>query len=138
MDRVQSQMNDALSKLSGPGEPLIALGAVLMVFVDIVGDVFMEDYSIPYMVLTPALLLVLAILGNRFLGVGMPVPYGTLLALLALIGGVTMVRELIDDIHYSVLDNGGATVFFALVAYAAGALLLVGTWQVWGSLPKQS
>ena len=80
----QSQVNEALSKLSGPGEPLIALGAVLMVFVDVVGDVIVEDYSIPYMVLTPALLLVLAIVGYRFLSVSLPVGYGSLVALLAL------------------------------------------------------
>jgi len=134
----QSQMSDALAKLNGPGEPLIALGAVLMVVVDLVGDVIMEDYSIPYMVLTPALLIVLAIVGYRFLSVGLPVGYGTVVAILALVAGVTMARELVDDIHYDVLDRGGATVVFALLAYLGGALLLVGSWQLWSSLPKQS
>ena len=137
LEHVQSQMNEAIAKLSGPGEPLIALAAVLLLFVDIVGDIIMQDYSIPYMVWTPAVLIVIAVVAVRFGSVELPVTYGTLLATLALVAGLVVARELIDDLRYDYL-RGGARVFFALVSYAAGAVALVGAWQVWSSMSKKS
>jgi len=138
VDDVQSQVNEAIAKLSGPGEPLIALGAVLLVVADVVGDMILRDYYINGIAWTAAALIVLAIIAVRFAGAELPVTYGTLLAALALIAGLATARELIDDLRYSVLDNGGSTMLFALVSYAGGAVALVGAWQVWSSMSKQS
>ncbi len=55
LENVQSQVNEAIAKLSGPGEPLIALAAVLLLFVDIVGDIFIQEYSIPHAAWLPAI-----------------------------------------------------------------------------------
>jgi len=132
--QMQSQMNEAIAKLTGPGEPLIALGAVLLLVVDVVGDILARDYSIPYIAWLPAILIVLAVVAHRFLGKELPVNYGTLLAALALVAGLVIIRELIDDVRYDYLDRGGSTVFFALVAYAGGAVALIGAWQVWRSM----
>jgi hypothetical protein len=135
---VQSQVNEAIAKLSGPGEPLIALGAGLLLVVDVFGDIVFQDYGISYVVWLPAVLIVAAVALHRFAGTELPVTYGTLIAVLALVAGLVMARELIDDLRYDRLDGGGATVFFALVAYAGGAVALVGAWQVWSSMSKQS
>ena len=138
VEEVQSQVNEAIAKLSGPGEPLIALGAVLLLFVDVVGDIIMQDYSIPDFAWVSAILIVIAVVAVRFGSAELPVTYGTLLAVLALIAGLVMARELIDDLQWDVFDRGGSTVFFALVAWAAGAVSLVGAWQVWSSMSKES
>jgi hypothetical protein len=138
LEHVQSQVNEAMAKLSGPGEPLIALAAVLLLFVDVVGDIIMQDYSIPDFAWVPAILIVIAVVAVRFGNADLPVKYGTLLAVLALIAGLVMARELIDDLRWDVFDRGGSTVFFALVAWAAGAVALVGAWQVWSSMSDDS
>lgn len=137
LGQVQSQMNEAIAKLTGPGEVLIALGAVLLLFVDVVGDIIMQDWAVPYMAWMPAILIVMAVVAHRFGGKDLPVEYGTLLAVLALVAGLVVARELIDDLRYSYLDDGTEW-FFALVSYGGGAVLLVGAWQVWSSMSKQS
>jgi hypothetical protein len=136
IEEVQSQVNEALAKLSGPGEPLVAGGAALLLFVDVVGDLAFRDYSIPYLVWAPSLFIVIAVALHRFRDVALPVAYGMALPALALIGGSVMARELLDDLRRDVLDRGGATVLFALVAYVGGALLLVGAWQLWSAQSK--
>jgi len=137
VEEVQSQVNEAFAKLSGPGEPLIVLGAALLLFVDVVGDIIMQEWGVEYLALMPAILIVVAVVAHRFVGKELPVEYGTLLAVLALIAGLTVARELIDDLRYDYLDDG-VEVFFALVVYAGGAVALVGAWQVWSSMSKES
>jgi uncharacterized membrane protein YdcZ (DUF606 family) len=138
LEHVQSQVNEAMAKLSGPGEPLIALAAVLLLFVDVVGDIIMQDYSFTSVAWISAVLIVIAIVAVRFGNAELPVTYGTLLATLALVAGLVIARQLISDLRFERLDRGGATVFFALVSYAAGVVALVGAWQVWGSMSKDS
>jgi len=137
IEHVQSQVNEAIAKLSGPGEPLIALAAVLLLFVDVVGDIIMQDWGIPYMAWMPAILIVAAVVAHRIAGKALPVEYGTLLAVLALVAGLVVARELIDDLRYDYLDDGTEW-FFALVSYAGGVLALVGAWQVWSSMSNDS
>lgn len=138
VEEVQSQMSGALAKLSGAGEPLIAGGAALAVLVDFFGKFIFQEYSFSYVAWLPAVLILVAIGMHRFGGAALPMAYGGLLSLLAFAAGVVIVRELIDDLRYEVLDQGGATVVFALLFYVAGALLLIGAWQLWSTLADES
>lgn len=138
LQELGSQLDDAIAKLTGPGEPLIALGAALVLFVDIFGAIVFEEYSFSYMGWLPAVLIAVTIVAHRFGGAELPTDYGTLLAALAFVAGVMVARELIWDLRHSILDAGGSTLFFGLVAWVGGAVLLVGAWQVWSSMSKQS
>ena len=138
LEHVQSQVNEAIAKLTGPGEPLIALGAALLVFVDVFGAIIFEEYSLRYMGWLPAVLIIVAIVAHRFGGVRLPVDYGMLLASLAFVAGVMVARDLIWDLRNNIFDGGGGTVVFALIAWAGGAVSLVGAWQVWGSMSNDS
>ncbi len=138
LQHAQERMNEAIAKLTGPGEPLIAIGAALLLFVEIVGAIILEEYSTSYMAWLPAVLLAAAIIGVRFAGATLPVRYVTALAVLALLGGLMVARELLWDLGHNIFDRDGATIFFAVVLYIGGGFLLAGAWQLWGSLGEDS
>lgn len=132
-DDMQRQFNDAVGKLTGPGEPLIALGAILLVFVDIFGDVIFDDWGISYTQLVPAWFVIAAVVLHRFQNSVLPVRYPLLLAVLGLIAGFVGVRDLIGDLENSFFDFQTSSIIFGLIAWAGGILMLLGAIQLWPS-----
>jgi small-conductance mechanosensitive channel len=128
---IQRQFNDAIAKLSGPGEQLVILGAVLLVFVDIFGDLIFEEWGVSYEQLVPAWFVIAAVILFRFRGSTLPVSYVLLLAVLGLVAGFVGVREFLGDLRNDVFDRDTASVIYALITWAGSALMLVGAVQLW-------
>lgn len=128
---IQRQFNDAIGKLSGPGEQLVALGAGLLIFVDVFADLIFDEYSIEYMQLIPAWFVVAAVVLHRFRNAPLPVAYPLLLAVLGLIAGLAGVREFLWGIENSIFDADSATIIYALISWAGSILMLVGAIQLW-------
>jgi hypothetical protein len=125
---------DAITgRLNGPGELITAAGAVLILFVDILGDIILEEYSFSYVAWAAALVIVVAVVAQHWGAHGLFASYGRALTVLGLVGGATVARELITDIQFDYLEDGGMTLVMALIFYVGGALLLVGAWQQWSS-----
>jgi hypothetical protein len=131
---IQKQVNEAIGKLTGPGEQLIALGAVLLVFVDIVGDLILDEWGVSFIQLVPAWFVIAAVVLHRFQNSPLPVKYGLLIAVLGLIAGFVQVREVLGDLENSLFDRDSSSIIFALISWAGGILMLVGAIQLWPSV----
>lgn len=131
-------VDQAIGKISSPGERLVVLGAALILLVDIFGDIVFRDYSFSSIAWVSAVLIVAAVVLHRFRSAALPSNYTWLLVVLGFVAGIVAARELVDDLRIGYLDRGGATVFFALIFYAAGALTLVGASLLWQSMADQS
>ena len=130
---IQRQFNDAVGKLSGPGEPLIALGAILIVFVDVFGDIFFDEWGVEYFQLVPAWLVLAAVVLHRFQNSTLPVRYGLLIATLGLVGGIVGVREIIWALENDFFDFDNASKIYGLINWAGTILMLIGAIQLWPS-----
>jgi uncharacterized membrane protein YhaH (DUF805 family) len=128
---MQGALNDAIGRLGTTGERLIALGAVLILLVDLLGDIIFQDYSFSVITWVAALLIVVAVVLRRFRDAALPMDYTWLLIVVGFIAGAAIARELVADVRYDYWDRGGGTVLFALLLYAAGALVLVGSSLLW-------
>jgi hypothetical protein len=135
---IQRQFNDAVARLSGPGEPLIALGAILLAFVDIFGEIIFDEWSIGYYQLIPAYFAIGAIVMFRFMNRSLPVNFTLLLVILGLISGVTEVREIIWYLQNSFFDYDTSSIIFGLIEWAGGILMLLGAIQLWPSVTRAS
>lgn len=133
---IQRQFNDAVGKLTGPGEPLIVLGAILLVFVDIFGDLLFDEYFPTYHLLVPAWFVIAGVVLYRFRNSALPVSYPLLLAVLGFAAGFVGVREIIDDLDNSIFDADSGTIIFGMIAWAGGVLMLVGAIQLWPTVNK--
>ncbi len=131
---IQKQVNEAIAKLSGPGEQLIALGAALVIFVDIFADLIFDEWGVTYWMLAPAWIVVGAIFLHRFRNEALPISYGLLIALLGLLAGGIAVREILGDLEANIFDRDTAQVVYALITWAGGILMLVGGIQLWPSV----
>ncbi len=128
---VQRALDDTIGRLGTTGELLIALGAVGILLVDLLGDIIFDDYSFPSIAWIAALLIVVAVVLRRFREAALPMDYTWSLIVLGFVAGAVIARELVVDLRFDVLERGAATVVFALLLYAAGALVLVGSSLVW-------
>lgn len=122
---------DALTgRLSMPGELLVALGAVVVLAVDIIGDIIAKEFFVSSVAWAAALVIILGVAAYRWGGRGLFGNYSRALTLLGLVAGAIVARDLIDDIRYDLVD-GGKEMLFAIIYYVGGALLLVGAWLAW-------
>ena len=128
---MQSQFNDAIAKLGGPGEQLIVLGAVLLVFVDVFGDLILDEWGVSTIQLVPAWFVIAALIIHRFRGGALPIGYALLLAVLGLVAGFVQVREVLGDLENSLFDRDSASIIFALISWVGGILMLLGAIQLW-------
>lgn len=117
-------------RLTDAGELIIALGAVLVVGVDLLGNIILEEYSFTRVAWVAALLIIFAVAAHRWSERPLFASYGRALVVLALVAGATVARELVADVRTDYLD-GGMRTLMALIFYVGGALLLVGAWQQW-------
>ena len=130
---IQQQFNDAIGKLGGPGEQLLVLGAVLLIFVDVFGDLIFEEWGVSYEQLVPAWFVVAAVILYRFRGSTLPVSYVLLLAVLGFVAGFVGIREFLGDLRNDVFDRDTASVIYALITWAGSILMLIGAIQLWPS-----
>ncbi len=108
------------------------LGAVLVVFVDLLGNLILDDYSFNRVAWATSLLILFAVAAHRWSKRTLFAAYGNALVVLGLVGGATVVRELVDDMVGDYLEDG-VTTLMAVIFYVGGALLLIGAWQQWSS-----
>ena len=135
-DDIQCQFNEAVGKLSGPGEPLIALGAILFVFVDIFGDLLFDEWSVGNTQMVAAWFAIGAVVLYRFRNSALPVSYPLLLVTVGLIAGFLGVRQILQDLDNSLFDRDSASIIYALITWVASILMLLGAIQLWPSATK--
>jgi tellurite resistance protein TehA-like permease len=120
-------------RLSDPGELVIAAGAVLVVAVDLLGDIILDEYSFARVAWVAALLILFVVVAHRWSERPLFASYGRALVVLGLVAGAAVARGLVSDVENEYLDDGGTYLVMALIFYLGGALLLVGAWQRWSA-----
>ena len=124
---VAAAISGAIDKL-GPAEQLIGLGAVLVLLVDIVGDIILDEYGMSSAVWIAAVAALALLWTRRLRGKELPVSYSWLLAVAGFGGGIAGARDLLTDVESGFLD--GIAIVFALVLYAGAALMAVGAFRL--------
>ena len=124
---VAAAISGAIDK-RGPAEQLIGLGAVLILLVDILGDVILDDYGVSSAVWIAAVAAVAMLWARRLRGQEFPISYPWLLKVVGFGGGIAGVRDLLTDIESGVLD--GIAIVFALALYAGAALMALGAYRL--------
>jgi peptidoglycan/LPS O-acetylase OafA/YrhL len=109
---------------------MVAIGAIVVLAVDVLGDIILEEYSIGSVAWVLALLVLITIAAHRWGDLNLFGNYGRALMVLGVLGGALAAREIFDDARFDYLD-GGTKTLFAVLYSVAGALMLVGAWQFW-------
>ena len=121
-------ISGAIDKL-GPAEQLIGLGAVVVLLVDILGDVILDEYGVSSAVWIAAVAAVAMLWARRLRGKEFPVSYSWLLAVVGFGGGIAGVRDLLTDVESSGALEG-ISIVFALALYAGAALMALGAYRL--------
>lgn len=121
----QSAADRIRAKL-GFAEQMIALGAlIIVVFVDLVGNVLLDDYGIGTPLLWGTALAAIAVMWlHRFAGSTWFGSYDKVVMFLGFAGGVLGIRELLFGIDVGLPDDLG--VLFAIGAYVGAGLMAYG------------
>ena len=113
----------AASKL-GAGEQMVALGAAVIVLVDLIGDII-DEFSIWggfwWFIAVAALF---AIYGRRFRDWNNPLPYGWLLMVLGTGALLLTARDVINELEDGFGD--AANVIFTLLLWGSSILMFLG------------
>ena len=113
------------------GEQLIALGALILLFVDIVADILLDEYGIGAVLWCVAVLALLVVWAHRVRGWALPVRYSWAVVFLGYAGGLVGLRwALLSDLENNLFDFGGTTIFFGIVVYLACAVMAFGAYRV--------
>jgi hypothetical protein len=117
-----------LAKLSST-EQLMGLGALLIIVIaDIIGNIFVDEYSISRVTWIVAVAAVAAIWVHGMAGRDLPVAYRPTLVILGYGSLLLGVREFLSDVESDVL--GGSNVIFAIATYVGAVLLGYGAYRL--------
>ncbi len=117
-----------LRKLSST-EQLMGLGALLIIVIaDLIGNIFVDEYSISRVTWILAVAVVAAIWAHGMAGRNVPVAYRPTLVILGYGSLLLGVREFLSDIESDVL--GGSNVIFAIATYVGAVLLGYGAYRL--------
>ena len=131
---IQRQFNDAVAKLTGPGESFIALGAILLVVVDVLADIILDEWSVSDVSLTAAWFAIGAVVMFRFRNAWLPVSYPLVMVTVGLIAGFNGVRDVLWGLENNIFDYDTGDIIFELIVWAGGILMLLGAIQLWPTL----
>ena len=120
-------ISGAIDKL-GPAEQLIGLGAVVILLVDLLGDIILDEYALSSATWIAAVAAVAMLWAHRLRNKEFPVSYPWLLAVAGFGGGIAGARDLLTDVESGYLV--GLAILFALVTYAGAALMAVGAYRL--------
>lgn len=132
-DELQESAKKVVNQLTG-GERLIAIGALLILVIDrLLATLILDDYGLSNIsILIPiGLLAAMYFYYSGSESAWHPL-YGTFVKVGAWAMAIIALHALIDDTLITSNRYSGATLFYALVFYAAGALFAVGAWQLRG------
>jgi len=124
---VAAAISGAIDKL-GPAEQLIGLGAVLILLVDLLGDVILDEYGISSASWIAAVAAVAMLWARRLRSKEFPISYPWLLTVAGFGGGIAGARDLLTDVESGYLEGIG--IVFALVLYAGAALMALGAYRL--------
>lgn len=124
---VAAAISGAIDKL-GPAEQLIGLGAVLILLVDLLGDIILDEYGISSASWIAAVAAVAMLWARRLRSKDFPISYPWLLTVIGFGGGIAGARDLLTDIESGYLE--GLSIVFALVPYAGAALMAWGAYRL--------
>lgn len=124
---VGAAISGAIDKL-GPAEQLIGLGAVMILLVDLLGDIILDEYGMSSATWIAAVAAVAMLWARRLRSKEFPISYPWLLSVVGFGGGVAGARDLLTDVESGYLE--GLTIVFALVVYAGAALMAVGAYRL--------
>ena len=112
------------------GERLVAIGGALAVVVFVLFELIIREYFISTMSLTVGSLAAAAVwLKHNNDKVEWAVNADWLIRTLGLVGAYVILLELLDDIRFDRLDEGGA-VLGGIILYAGGVLMFMGSRQM--------
>lgn len=123
---VAAAISGAIDKL-GPAEQLIGLGAVLILLVDLLGDIVLDEYGVSSATWIAAVAAVAMLWARRLKSKEFPVSYPWLLTVVGFGGGIAGARDLLTDVESGYLE--GLTIVFALALYAGAALMALGAYR---------
>ncbi|HEX9854846.1 MAG TPA: hypothetical protein VGC47_06005 [Acidimicrobiia bacterium] len=127
MTAPESSSSDAINKAMGSmgqAERLVALGALVIVAIDLIGGLIADEYFVSTLPWFLSVLIVLAVFAHRMRGSTMPIDYGWWVSRLALLAGGVVAYFFLYDLRNGFFD--GADIFYAIVEYVAAGLLLFG------------
>jgi hypothetical protein len=124
---VTAAISGAIDKL-GPAEQLIGLGAVLILLVDLLGDIILDEYGVSSAAWIAAVAAVAMLWARRLKSKEFPISYPWLLSVVGFGGGIAGARDLLTDVESGYLD--GLTIVFALALYAGAALMALGAYRL--------
>ena len=112
------------------GERLVAIGGALTIVVFVLFELIIREYFISTMSLTVGSLAAAAVwLKHNNDKVEWAVNADWLIRTLGLVGAYVILLELLDDIRFDRLDEGGA-VLGGIILYAGGVLMFMGSRQM--------
>ena len=109
-------------------EQLVALGALIIVGVDILGDVILREYFVPSVAWIAAVGALVAVWAVGMRKMNSPISYRWILIVLGFAAAISGFRALVDDLRYDLLDEG-VDIIMALIFYAGFVLMGVGAYQ---------
>jgi hypothetical protein len=124
---VAAAISGAIDKLS-PAEQLIGLGAVLILLVDLLGDVILDEYGVSAASWIAAVAAIAMLWARRIRGKDFPVSYPWLLTVAGFGGGIAGARDLLTDVESGFLEGIG--IVFALLLYAGATLMAWGAYRL--------
>ena len=124
---VAAAISGAIDKL-GPAEQLIGLGALLILVVDLLGDVILDEYGVSSASWIAAVAAIAMLWARRLRGKDFPISYPWLLTVAGFGGGIAGARDLLTDIESGFLD--GLAIVFALALYVGAALMAWGAYRL--------
>lgn len=117
----------------GIGEKLAILGSVGVLVTWLVFQVLMTEYSIGHLPFALAALIVfLSYHFHMQHATDWPVPYRTLLIVLAGLLGLIGVQELVLDLRYEIFDRDGTTIVGAIAFWATAITAGAGAFRMAG------
>jgi hypothetical protein len=129
-DPAEQSAADRIRATLGLGEQMVALGAlIIVVFVDLVGNVLLDDYNIGTPLLWGTALAAIAVMWlHRFAGSTWFGSYDKVIIFLGFAGGVLGIRELLFGIDGGLPDDLG--VLFGIGAYVGAGLMAYGAFLI--------
>ena len=110
------------------GEQLVAVGAIILVLVDLIAGLLLNEFYVVNLTWFLAVLALVAIAIKRLRHGDAPMPHAWILKVLGYSVGFLTIYYALYDLRHDFYD--GADIFWALATYAGGLLMGFGAWRL--------
>ncbi|RPI25785.1 MAG: hypothetical protein EHM57_01055 [Actinobacteria bacterium] len=113
------------------GEQLVAVGAIILVVVDLIAGLLMNEFYVPNLPWFLAVLALVAIAVKRLRHGDAPMPHAWILKVLGYSVGFLTIYYLLIDLRNDLFEGEeGIDIFWGLVTYAGGILMGFGAYRM--------